>query len=189
MHIHAATKKCDPTRCICTPQAYIQAFLNTPNLSGNSTTNPNLNSAAMPFPLCVGEHLVGRVNGNSVPPVSSTIQPLGPDYLARRRVVFVFDYRVLETILGLGQFRAKRILELVGHVGAVGVIMLSWFVQLIRLIFACLDPRSHQINSFGALPSFSCRSPDRQELVVWSLKDVQAPAGCKRKNPSKCIKE
>lgn len=116
--MYTVTKKCDPTRCICTPQAYIEAFLNTPNLSGNTTTNPSLNSTVIPFPLCVGENLIGRVNGKFVPPVSSTIQPLGPvSYLARRRFVFVFDFKVLETILGLGQYRAKRILELVGYVG------------------------------------------------------------------------
>ena len=70
---YPATKKCDPTRCICTPEAFVEAFLATPNLSGNDTTNPDLGRQVIPFPLCVGEHLVGRLNGGNVPPAVETI--------------------------------------------------------------------------------------------------------------------
>ena len=73
----SATKKCDPTRCICTPEAYIEAFLKTPNLSGNETTNPDLATAVIPGPVCVGENLVARINGNGIPPLTPTLSALG----------------------------------------------------------------------------------------------------------------
>ncbi|EWM20570.1 hypothetical protein Naga_101450g1, partial [Nannochloropsis gaditana] len=108
---YPGTKKCDPTRCICTPEAFIEAFLNTPNLSGNLTTNPNLNSTVIPFPVCVGEELVGRVNGNGIPPLTPTLSPLD----RQKHMTFVFDNIGLEKILALGQYRAKQILSLIGY--------------------------------------------------------------------------
>lgn len=150
-------KKCDPSRCLCTPQAFVDAFLQTPNLSGTLAENPGQATATYPFPICVGDHLFARVNGGNVPPASSTIAPLvnsrAPNVPARRRAVFVFDNKGLERILALGQYRAKRILELVG---------------------------------FGVISNFRCSDPIYQQLLVYSLKQTQTPASCKRKNPSTC---
>ncbi len=108
--IHTETKKCDPTRCLCTPEAYMEAFLQTPDLSG---PNPP-GSTVIPFPICVGENLVGRVNGGNVPPNSQVIGPINNVFGARRRLIFVFNNVGLERVLALGQYRAKRILELLG---------------------------------------------------------------------------
>jgi len=94
---YPATKNCDPTRCICTPEAFVEAFLATRNLSGNDTTNPDLNSQVIPFPLCVGEHLVGRLNGGNVPPAVETIFSVSKyEFVAERnrdlRTLYPFSY-------------------------------------------------------------------------------------------------
>lgn len=71
------TKKCDPAVCICTPEAFVEAFLATPNLSGNTTQNPSVDTNVMNTNLCVGEHLVGRVNGWRIPSTNPTMAYLG----------------------------------------------------------------------------------------------------------------
>lgn len=71
-------------------------------------------STVIPFPICVGENLVGRVNGGNVPPNSQVIGPINNVFGARRRLIFVFNNVGLERVLALGQYRAKRILELLG---------------------------------------------------------------------------
>lgn len=67
----------------------MEAFLATPNLSGNDTTNPDLENQVIPFPLCVGEHLVGRVNGGNLPPAVETIFSVSKyEFVAERNPYF-----------------------------------------------------------------------------------------------------
>jgi hypothetical protein len=52
------------------------------------TTNPNLDSTVIPFPVCVGEELVGRVNGNGIPPLTPTLSPLGTSCKTEEEMIY-----------------------------------------------------------------------------------------------------